>query len=117
MNKIVHALSLLLCLTLSVSLSANDHDPLTQDPIDKELLRSIRVYPNPATTTATIDLSKLEKTDISIILMNAVFQEVQKIEYKDAEFVEIDLTDLSPGVYYLRFRTESGAHVKRLIKM
>lgn len=115
MNKIFYALSLLLLLTFSVS--AHDTDPLTHDPIDKSLLRSIRVFPNPATTTATIDLSKLENAEVSIILMNAVFQEVQKVEYQDTEFVEIDLSDLAPGVYYLRFKSESGAHVKRLIKV
>jgi hypothetical protein len=70
--------------------------------VDEEETSQVRVtcYPNPATTTVTID--GLEAAEVQVY--NAIGQVVKMVRNSN----EIKISDLTEGVYLLRIRNAKG---------
>ncbi|MCP4520801.1 MAG: T9SS type A sorting domain-containing protein [Cytophagales bacterium] len=67
---------------------------------------SISVYPNPATSSITVD------TDVvSVTILNANGQEVASSTEST-----IDVSDLATGLYFLQIQTEEGIHTAKITK-
>ena len=79
---------------------------------DFKLLTGLTIYPNPTSGILYIngDISKLKYVNIYSI----TGQHVMKI--KD-NFREIDITKLSPALYFLKLITEQGTGTIKIIKL
>ncbi len=71
-------------------------------------------YPNPFTNQLTIE-SGIQFNDGTLILYDVVGKEIRRQE-KVSTAVDWDLSALSPGVYFIFFKTSQGTSVKELIK-
>ena len=77
----------------------------------------INIYPNPNKGVFNLAVNTPDKCNLVIELMNVYGQIVYKnyvkniLKFND----EIDVSELSKGVYYLRLKTENGIRVKKLI--
>ena len=78
--------------------------------VDEEETSQVRVtcYPNPATTTVTID--GLEAAEVQVY--NAIGQVVKTVRGTN----EVDLSGLAEGVYLVRITDENGkCHAVRVV--
>ena len=77
----------------------------------------INIYPNPNNGVFNLTVNTPDKCNLFIELMNVYGQIVYKnyvkniLKFND----EIEVSELSKGVYYLRLKTENGIRVKKLI--
>ncbi len=78
-----------------------------------ELNSALRVYPNPASDFISIENTSKE-TILAIEILSIDGQLVAKLE--EDNLSRINITELSPGVYYLRIETENGIAIKKIIK-
>ena len=78
-----------------------------------ELNNQLRVYPNPASNFVSIDNQSNEIIQ-SIEILSIDGQLVAKLE--EDNLSRINISDLSPGVYYLRIETENALVIKKIIK-
>jgi hypothetical protein len=71
----------------------------------QEEVTDIRVYPNPASQTVTLDLSVLKGLETQVRILDAFGVEVlnQKTEQPS---LQLDLTDWNSGLYLLRFEPQ-----------
>lgn len=83
-----------------------------QNSVSSALMDSFTMYPNPAKEIVRINLpmasGQLNLTNISgeIVLEQIV----------ESESAELNIKDLSPGIYFLKVQTSDGIFVKKLIK-
>ena len=80
---------------------------------DYVLTNSINLYPNPATTTITVQsangmMNKVEVYDVYGKLLNMV-------EVNDAQ-VTMNISNYAAGTYFVRVYTENGMVTKRIVK-
>jgi hypothetical protein len=74
------------------------------------------VFPNPAEEMVNIELVLLEEGTVDILLLNAVGQTVTQMRSSGRTSLnQMDLSDLSAGVYMLTVRTASGVVTERLV--
>ena len=75
--------------------------------VDEPEFASVRVYPNPATESVTVEaegLKAVEVTDINGRVMSM------------SKAATIDVSNLPKGTYFLRITTETGVAMERLLK-
>lgn len=74
-------------------------------------------YPNPTTSMIKIKMpeSNVAAFDIRVFSLTGITSIVQR-ELEPNKEVELDLSELSPGIYMMEVRTESGKFVKRIVK-
>ncbi len=70
---------------------------------------AFNIYPNPAANVCTIDLELMQTSDVSVVLYNAMGQQVKEVMpvlNMDAGQQEIDfnVADLTPGIYIVEVR-------------
>ena len=80
--------------------------------IDENLPEIATVYPNPSKGNVSIKL--VDKTVKTIQIINAIGKVLITEQITNME-LSIDLLDLSEGVYYIRFISDSKQHLKKLI--
>ncbi len=79
---------------------------------DVLITKAITVYPNPVSETLFIELnSGFEIKKIQVYTMMG--KEVQNIQGNSSS---IDLMDLSKGVYFVKFITNQGIGIKKVLK-
>jgi len=81
--------------------------------------RSSMVYPNPAQNTITIDLEN-HKQYSSIEIVNISGQMVQKIEFENTNTINLDISFLKTGVYFVNVTPHNGngtGNFTRLMKL
>ena len=75
------------------------------------------IYPNPATTTVTIELNESMDANTSLQVLDqqgrCVF--IQAIKQSDNQTITIDVSRWAAGTYFVRIVNDSGAIVKKLI--
>ena len=80
---------------------------------------SISLYPNPATNQLTIHASGLQNDKaVTVSIMNVLGMDVStplNVRWSLSE-VEVDVSQLPAGMYFLQFKTESGSVVKKFVK-
>ena len=82
--------------------------------LNEEKGNYISVYPNPVSDKLSITNSKNEL--MSIRLFNVLGNEI-KIDQKEAsESFQIDTSQFSKGIYYLRVTTKEGDFVRKIVK-
>lgn len=75
---------------------------------------SVDIYPNPTTASAFFDNSKAAFS--KAFVYNALGQDVSQIDLQPFENQEINLAELSAGVYFVRLENDVYQQIFRLIK-
>jgi hypothetical protein len=82
------------------------------------LAAQVGLYPNPATTTAFVELpAALGRTAVTAVLVDALGRTVhtQALPAQGAAPHRLSLADLTTGVYTLHLKTSAGVIVKKLV--
>ena len=74
---------------------------------------NVYVYPNPAKDKVTI-LIEGNKKMVQAQLLNSIGQVVQNITLS-AEVNQVNISSLTPGLYYIKLITTSGQHIQKLM--
>ena len=104
----------------SETCTSNYGGKLSNDEIsEKEILRDTKLvaYPNPTSGILTVESSFTKEETYTIELINASGQVIlnQKINILGGKF-DIDMSDVSSGLYLLQIRTGRTVQSIRLIK-
>lgn len=76
------------------------------------------MYPNPATTTVTLDLSyDIRWIGKTIFVTNLHGQNIMNVMIT-TKFQQIDISQLKPGLYFLAAKNDQGLSIKmKFVKM
>ena len=74
-------------------------------------LTPVLVYPNPVKDMLTIDL-KGNKVGGKLVIVNLLGQEVHQSDLTKSEQTEIDVSTLTPGMYFYRLENFKGSFIK-----
>ncbi len=81
---------------------------------------SITCYPNPFTTTTTIEYELIEPSHVQLTIYNAIGEVVYKAEDRIMAVGKHSFTwsgdRLSQGLYYVVLRSEDGVSVMKMVK-
>ncbi len=84
------------------------------------MMRILRVFPNPVASEAAIELDLSENDDVLVSLFDgkgaALFQQVYQVD-EGVHQISIPLTGFHQGIYMLRINCEYGTYAQKLIKM
>lgn len=80
-----------------------------------ETVDDIVFYPNPSSTTITVDIGNNDLTNSSIEIINLLGKTIfeQQVE---SNITVVDLQKLPQGVYLLKFSNSNGSKTKKIIK-
>lgn len=78
-------------------------------------IKPITLYPNPTESTLNIDLGINDLNNSFINVLNANGASVIKTNIKSSK-TSVDLTNLSSGIYFIKFSNKEGAWIKKIIK-
>ena len=78
-----------------------------------EFERNTKLWPNPASNTLNIEFNGEFSGDIQLFDMTG---RLLKTTEKESEITSIDVSDLTPGVYFIHFVSESGCFTKKFVK-
>ncbi len=91
---------------------------LSVDVAEQKLTAAdFQVYPNPATDRAFIDLTNLSSsvTDLNVSMVNTTGQVIRRQSFPNAAgLVDLDVTNLPAGIYFLKITTDRGEITKRI---
>ncbi|MEI7490431.1 MAG: YCF48-related protein [Bacteroidota bacterium] len=73
------------------------------------------IYPNPATTKVTVSNSRELKGDCWISVFDLSGQPLMECRSVSRKPFELDISRLSPGIYFLKIQTAIGVEVKKLV--
>ena len=79
---------------------------------DRSILNNVKYFPNPATTSVTL---QLQEPISEIIIIQSDGKVVKRFENVPAGEMHVDLSGLSEGFYLIRFRKENGVANGKLI--
>ncbi len=84
---------------------------------ETELSKSIKLYPNPANTVATLDFKGALSSKMDVVIVNSMGQEMLRTEVLPATTgeVTIDVSALQQGMYFVRITDGNELAVKRLM--
>ncbi|HKR06842.1 MAG TPA: T9SS type A sorting domain-containing protein [Bacteroidia bacterium] len=77
------------------------------------------IYPNPSNNFLTIEMNLKEAAALNILLLNVTGQTIMKTEsnVKPGIFKkQLEINDLSEGIYFLKIETSKGVNVVKIIK-
>ena len=83
--------------------------------IEENASAKIHIYPNPTNNLLTIDLGKIQ-AEVSLILRNDLGQIIIRNNYLDIKNIELDLSEIPPGIYSLTLYTKEGNYTQNVIK-
>lgn len=84
---------------------------------ETDFSKSISLYPNPAAYSAKLQINTPGDKELSIVIVNAVGQEMKKFNVNSsiANDIELDLTSLTQGLYFVRVTDGNEMAIKRLM--
>lgn len=84
---------------------------------ETDFSKSISLYPNPAAYSAKLQINAPGEKELVILIVNAVGQEMKKFNVSSsiANDIELDLTNLNQGLYFVRVTNGSEMAIKRLM--
>ena len=99
-----------------ITYTANfDFNTGIEDGLDNS---DISVYPNPADNRLSVKIANNAQEIENIIIYNAVGSQVMTIEKSAiSEKLQINVSDLKSGVFYMQLRSESGMVSKKFVKL
>jgi len=77
----------------------------------------VEVYPNPANDQLAIHSSYFQTNErITVSILNMLGEMLQSEMHNPQSAISLDVSKLSPGIYFLQLKGESGSLVKRFVK-
>ena len=73
------------------------------------------IYPNPATNNITIETNSATPGIDAIIIYNPEGKRMIKRTYQGQSKVELNVGQLTPGLYFIEIRTESGKEIRKFM--
>ena len=99
--------------TVGASIVTGEEETPVQGIADVEATQSVRVYPNPAVERVTIDMSGVaEKAKVSVVDMSG---HVAMESTAAGEKVELDVTGLAKGAYFVRVEGDGISTVRKVV--
>ncbi|CAH8281450.1 putative secreted protein (Por secretion system target) [Mariniflexile fucanivorans] len=93
----------------------NEASALSTKEIEQEL--GFSMYPNPVKDELHVSLNKADLNDKAVItLYNLTGQVVKKANFKNSTETVLELSDLSSGLYILRYSDQNKTITKKVIK-
>jgi hypothetical protein len=85
---------------------------------NKEESNSVLIYPNPVADELTVSLTPtLSKGEgVSVEVVDVVGKVLQSQETRTRNQVNVNVSSLAPGIYFVRVRGENGITVRRFVK-
>jgi len=80
---------------------------------NEKAVENIHMYPNPAKTILTIEI---EEGDYEQIVVFSMTGQVMKTERPSSDILRIDVSDYTPGMYFVRFISDGKATTKRFVR-
>ncbi len=80
--------------------------------------QKLAIYPNPANSKTTIDLSNWQNTSVDIVVTNMQGEKIITafLPQNHGNFMDIDTSNLSPGCYLINIKGAKAVAALRLIK-
>ena len=79
-------------------------------------ISSLNLYPNPTNGTLFIETNLLKEQGATIQILNNLSQQLMEFKFEKIEpTIQLDLTSLPNGVYYLVFQTDNHAKVEQIL--
>lgn len=100
-----------------ISLS-NDHiySDVLQINFEKEIPKGIKLYPNPADDFIYLQPTFDLQGAFEIQILNGMNQSLKMQKFNDSNKPSIDISDLSPGIYFLLLKTNKEIYYQSFIK-
>jgi hypothetical protein len=76
---------------------------------------NITVYPNPANNKITIANNKEIPEEAIVCIFEINGQQVMYEKFQNQKLIELDVSNLSNGIYLLKIETKEGIEVKKLV--
>jgi len=74
------------------------------------------MYPNPASNQVKLEVNTNLAADAQVVIFNALGQEVQRVRWEaQAASIQLDLTAMKPGIYYVAVNSGSNRTMQKLI--
>lgn len=86
--------------------------PVTQGTEDYPVYNQLKVYPNPASTFITVDLSDILNIQ-SLIIFDITGKVILEMN-SPAVITEIDVSSYVSGIYFLKVLTSEKQYIQRL---
>ena len=84
--------------------------------LNEELLSNINIYPNPSTGLFTVEFKRVKENNSNISIVNSIGNVVFSEKLIIGEFSkQINLSNLSKGIYLIELQTETGIYKKKII--
>lgn len=99
--------------TLTASVSRNIILDIVNALSETPLAREVRIYPNPAQSSFSVDLGTLQVNTVKLQLCNTVGQIVAQ-KTLNTNQIDFDVQNLPKGMYLLKIETDKGVGVKRI---
>ncbi len=77
---------------------------------------SINLYPNPAGSQLAISSSSFHNEAVTVCVINAQGEIMQEQKLTWCNNINMNIKDLSEGIYFLQMKSESGSIVKKFVK-
>jgi hypothetical protein len=74
------------------------------------------IYPNPVSSKFNLELKGLQKKNMSYQLVNSLGTEIKEQSTVNNNVTEVDISNLSPGLYFLYLHSKDKTWVYKLIK-
>lgn len=81
------------------------------------MLNGFEVYPNPASDVVNIQLSEImQHENLNVSILNVQGREIFKthVQHTNSRF-RINLSDLLPGIYFIKLETQAHTAIKKLV--
>ncbi len=99
--------------TCGTALNCNYTQPLGVNEISKNV--DFNIYPNPANTYSTIELSAFTGKSVNIELYDALGRRIVNVENYKADKYMIDRNNMPTGIYFIKIASEGKNYCKKLI--
>jgi len=82
--------------------------------IEEELDREFNIYPNPADEKLFIE-SNSQSQNLDLAIYNMTGQLVKKGLFRNTGTIELNVSDLTKGIYILKINTDTDSYNTRII--
>ena len=76
----------------------------------------VSLFPNPASTSIYINITTVFEDDVQISVANFAGQETNIILNLKNDLIEIELENISPGIYFVKLYDDVNSITKKFIK-
>ncbi len=85
---------------------------------NKSLNELVTIYPNPASQFLKININEMPSTDLKIEIYNSIGSSIKSISSNvfNSKDVNVDVSILPKGIYFVKFITKNSSTVKSFVK-